>query len=214
MTPLTLPLWAALLLLHAVAGGRLRVDPAVPDESPGSADPDEADYVEYRFQPELGQINVYGGLVRGGKAVRRLTGQADALARKGIFGCVGDRPQAHTRTDRFAGHAVETVVTLTPPPDPGDPEAAWSQRLLVTIDGRKKVDCSLSLSADTGVVVYGVTLHLDEGLVELVATDDEGHELIPADGYESFDDPRVITDQTFVEPPELEVEPVPETQRV
>src|SRR5687767_6019736 len=46
-----------------------------------------AEYVEYRFLPDLGQISVADGVVRGERAVARLRKNSRAMAERGVFAC-------------------------------------------------------------------------------------------------------------------------------
>ena len=177
--------------------------PRKPDKSekPDKPEDEAAEYVEYRYLPELGQITVADGVVRGPKSVASVKSHLRELAHKGIYPCV-DRQRRHSyrRSDELEGHRFETVISITPPAG-DDEEDDWERRVIVTVDGRKKVDCSIGQSPD-GLFVYGVTIYPEDGTVEVAAVDDEGTELVPPVEFESLDDPGVITDDTLQPAPD------------
>lgn len=170
-----------------VAEGRAR-QPEAPQEW-------VAEYVEYRCMPDLGHITVSDGIVRGRKPVEYLRGHGKELAARGIFPCTDTaRRRSYRRTDKVAGLTFETLVTITPP---ADEEGAWSRRVTVLVDGRKKVDCSVGDSPDGQLFVYGVTIFPEDGTVEVAAVDVDGQELFPPAAFETIDHAGVITDETL-----------------
>ena len=124
-------------------------DAAAPGGAAPAAD-DFAEFVEYRFSPELGQITISDGVVRGRRAVASVKAKAKDLAKRGVF-VSADRqePHAYRRVDQIEGRRFETVVVITPSADAdadANPEDAWVRRVTVTVDGRRKVDCSIGQS--------------------------------------------------------------------
>ena len=194
-------LLASLLLVTALLPSAMA---RAPQERPGEpAKPEEtaAEYVEYRCLPELGQITIADGVVRGRKSVARVKAHVRDLAKRGFYPCV-DRGRAHSyrRTDEVDGHRFDTVISITPPAG-NDEEDDWERRVVVTVDGRKKVDCSIGQSAD-GLFVYGVTIYPEDGTVEVAAVADDGTELLPPAEFELLDDPGIITDDTLQPAPD------------
>ena len=168
-----------------------------PHEAPQPEAPREwvAEYVEYRCMPELGHITVSDGIVRGRKPVEYLRSHGRELAARGIFPCTDTaRRRSYRRTDKVAGRTFETLVTITPP---ADEDRAWSRRVTVLVDGRKKVDCSVGDSPDGERFVYGVTIFPEDGTVEVAAVDVDGQELFPPAAFEAIDHAGVITDATL-----------------
>ena len=170
-------------------------------DSPDDQDEDEppsTEYVEYRFLPELGQIVINDGVVRGEKSVARLESRAAELAKRGVFACTDkDKPHVYRRSDELDGRKIETVVIINPP---ADEESDWSRHLVVRVDGRKKVDCSIGYSEDESVFVSGVTVYPEDGTVELSAFDADGEVLLPPDEFLDLDHKGVITDDTLQPP--------------
>jgi len=187
---------------------------AAPAEDPKKEDEEipTAEYVEYRHLPELGQITISDGEVRGAKSVARVQAHSRELAKKGIFPCVDeDKPHVYRRTDELDGRKFETVVIINPPEDE---DSDWTRHLTVRVDGRKKVDCSIGSSPDGEVFVSGVTIYPEEGTVEVAASDDDGETLLPVGELEELNNSGVITDDTLQPPPEDEEPAKPKTEKV
>ena len=162
-----------------------------------------AEYVEYRCLPELGQITISDGIVRGRRSVAAVKSKAKELSRRGVFPCVDrQEPHAYHRVDEMTGRRFETLVVITPPAA-DDEEEDWGRRVTVTVDGRRKVDCSIGQSVE-GLFVYGVTIFPEDGTVEVSAVADDGTELLPPEQFESLDEPGVITDEALQPIPEDE----------
>ena len=168
-----------------------------------------AEYIEYRAQPELGRVSISDNTVRGKKAVEHLTAHAAELEKKGIFACTDEeKPHAYRRREKLAGRKIETFVVILPPApaegDPGDEEGpddepATTQRLIVRVDGRTKIACSIGTSSSGELWVSQVIIHPEEGTIEIHALTSEGEELTLPDDWLSLDDRTLITDQSFFE---------------
>ena len=205
--------WATALLCFLAAStffdptARAAEEPAEADETPS------AEFVEYRFLPDLGQIVISDGLVRGAKAVARLKTRGDELAKRGIFPCVDeDKPRLYRRADELDGRKIETVVLIKPP---ADEDSDWTRHVVVRVDGRKKVDCSIGYSPDGEVFISAVSIYPEAGTVEVAASDADGASLLPAEELEQLDHRGVITDDTLQPPPEEEPAPEqPGTEKV
>jgi len=206
----------ALLVLAAFAGPALSAgpgpkpatQPAPPDQRPKAqvgAEEHEAEYIEYRSSPELGHITISNGSVRGEARVKHLSGRADELAKKGIFPCTDEkRPQVHRRREKMGGRTIDTTIIIRPPTGEGDEGEYWTQRLVVSIDGRRKLNCTIGTTADGELWVSQVVLHPEDGTLTILALTADGLELGLPEGWDSLDDPHVITDDAFFEdaPPE------------
>lgn len=178
-----------LLVLGVLAGA--------PDAAGAAEGEDESvgEFIEYRSLPELGQITVSDGVVRGRRPVGHLRSHGKELAARGIFPCV-DRKQrrSYRRVEEMGGHKFETLVVIVPP---AEKDGDFTRRLTVLVDGRKKVDCSLGNSPDAEIFVYGVTLFPEDGTIEVAAVDADGAELFPPAELERIDRAGVITDDTL-----------------
>jgi hypothetical protein len=215
----TASIFAACLAL-SIAGCRARHDPSTQRVAAGSSSAGERrpgraaageqvaeplEYVEYRVQPELGQISILIGSVEGARTVERVGKSADALARRGILVCSGDAPRAVYRAGTFNGHRIDTLIVALPPEDPEEPDATWSRWLLMNVDGHPKVECSLGdAGSEANLFVFGVQVFPDDGLLSFSATDGEGNELVVAEAACSLDDDTLITNDSFEEPSEGE----------
>ena len=194
--------------LSAAPGRKPGTQPAPPDRRPqaeAGAEEHEAEYIEYRASAELGHITISNGAVRGEARVKHLRGQADELAKKGIFPCADEkRPRVHRRREKMGGRTIDTMVVIQPPTGEGDGGEYWTQRLVVSIDGRRKINCTIGTTADGELWVSQVVLHPEDGTLSILALSADGFELGLPEGWDSLDDPHVITDDAFFEdaPPE------------
>ena len=198
-------------MLSLLLGARVADDPppAAPEEE---AEPPSAEFIEYRSLPELGQITITDGVVRGAKSVARLQDRAAQLAKHGIFGCTdAEKPHVYRRTDEMDGRKIETTVVINPPEDE---DSDWTRHVIVRVNGRKKVDCSIGDSPDGDVFVAGVTIFPEDGTVDVAATDAEGATLVPPEGFEKLDERGAITDDNLQPPPDEEEPEKPKTEKV
>ena len=91
----------------------------------------------------------------------------------------------------MGGRTFDTVVATAPPAD-GD--SGWTRRITVSVDGRKKIDCSIGDSPDGELFVYGVTVFPEDGTIEVAAVAADATEVFPPAEREMNDNPGVITD--------------------
>src|SRR3954452_11258775 len=150
---------------------------------------------------------------------------ADELSKQGVFACPDDdRRHVYRRSERMAGRKIDVLVVVEPPPvDAGDEkgdkgekeekgdknggddaDAVGTQHLIIRVDGRRKVDCTIGTSADGELWVSQVVVHAEDGTLEIRALDADGEELTLPDAWLSLDDRTLITDDSFFEdaPPE------------
>jgi hypothetical protein len=189
MSTMRIPLTLFILLGVAPTAVRAERKPA------GDA---TAQYIEYKCVPELGQINITDCSVRGEKSVKYLQDHAKDLAARGIYPCTDDGEQhCYPNSSKVAGHTVESVIVIDPPTGEGENGQYWTQRLVLRVDGRKKINCTLGTSADGNLWVSRITIHPEDGTIEARAINGDGTELTLPEDYESIDDPHVITDDDF-----------------
>ena len=234
-----IPLGVSVALLALLLASCARVRAAgdaknkdAPDKSNATTAPSDdddngttADYVEYRSIPELGQIQISTGVVRGKSAVDRLTKKCDDFAKQGIYACIDTSgPKVYRRSETMDGHKIETVLTIDPPPpgerkkdeDKGgaDREPTWIRHIVIRIDGHKKFNCSIGDSPTDELVVYGISIYPEDGTVDAAASDFDGYELtIPKDATK-IDSPTVIKDDTFEDEGSLDDTPPDRPQPV
>jgi hypothetical protein len=212
-TPYRLALLAAIVvasgcpLACAAADKGVEPPPASQPDAPKDKDApqDTVQYIEYRALPELGQIQISSGAVRGVSAVKRLIDDPGEFAKRGVFACV-DKSKRHTyrRREKMDGHEIDTRIVVDPPPaktkdDAEDYEPSFISRVVVTIDGHKKVNCSIGDSPTGDVTVFGVSVFPEDGTVDASAADSDGYELTLPEASLKFDSPDVITDDSFFE---------------
>lgn len=172
------------------------------------------DYIEYRTQPELGTITIQTGSVRGAKRVAGFEKRAKDLPAKGIFPLLDEKRRIFRRRETLDNRRIDTLIVIDPPGEPvvapdkpvdprGEPDAAaeptWTAHLLIRVDGRTKLACSIGISDDAELWIYRVTIYPEEGTLEVLALSADGQELaLPAETL-SLDDPTVIKDDSFFE---------------
>jgi hypothetical protein len=190
---------------------RTREAPDRASTQPSDNDDDQdaiADYVEYRSVPELSQVQISTGIVRGKSAVERMKQRCDEFTKRGIYPCVDKSgPKAYRRSETMDGHLIEMILTIDPPP-PGtakkddnggadDHEQTWIRHVVIRIDGHKKFNCSIGDSPTDDLVVYGISIYPEDGTVDAAASDFDGYELtLPTDATK-IDSPTVIRDDLF-----------------
>jgi hypothetical protein len=216
ITATSLALVFALVLAscaHVRAAGKGASTKPAPDDANAAAGDDDtvADYVEYRSIPELSQIQISTGIVRGKSAVERLKKGCEEFAKRGIYPCVDtSSPKVYRRSETMDGHKIDMVLTIDPPP-PGqkkkkkdqdngggdEDEPSWIRHVVVRIDGHKKFNCSIGDSPTDELVVYGLSIYPEDGTVDAAASDVDGYELTLPDDATKMDSSTVITDDIF-----------------
>jgi len=207
MPALLAPLLALALSVTSSSAAGPAQEPKAPE---ADEEPPAAEYIEYRALPELGQVSISDGIVRGAKSVERVKARAAELAKRGVFACVDEnKPHVYRRTDAVDGRKIETTVVINPP---ADEESDWTRHLTVRVDGHKKVDCSIGYSPEGDVFVSGVVVFPENGTVEVTAFDADGGALLPPEELEDLESRGVITDDTL-QPPDDEEPEKPELEK-
>ncbi len=170
------------------------------DLPPEVNQPADAGFFEYRSAPELGQISITDNQVRGLKRVQYLKDHAPELAEKGVFACVDEeKPHIYRRSESQGDRTIKTLIVIQPPTHEGEYGDAFSSRLIVWVDGKKKVDCTLGPSPDGEIWVRKVVLYPEDGTLEIHALNSDGAEMGLPEGRDSLDDPGVVSDESFYE---------------
>lgn len=146
----------------------------------------------------VGQIIFSDNAVRGPERVKYLKEHASALAEKGIYACADEaRRHVYRRSEKIGDRKIDSAVVINPPTHEGDNGEYFTGRLLVNVDGRRKIDCTIGTTADGELWVSKVVIHVEDGTVEVHALSGDGNEMNVPESQESLDDPRVISDQSF-----------------
>ncbi len=132
---------------------------------------EDTPYAEYRVARDLGRIEILTGYV---ERTESLIARRAALEARGIVILETDTSRALAWKDRIGRHTVETRLTIEPPVGHGEGGASSQARLVLTLDGAKRADCSLG-------VLDRIALDPQRGFVTL-----EGHDgILRFDGFES-----------------------------
>jgi hypothetical protein len=143
--------------------------------------------IEYRVVKELGQVRMTAGLVHDPAIQDRMDARREAFERKGIIlvNVAGER--RFVREEHLANHLIRTVVTLRPPIGRGYRGGVSTAGLLVTVDGRTRVDCSY----DAGnVEISDLSIMAIDGFIRVRGTVDRNSidELTPLVGDDTITD--------------------------
>lgn len=171
--------------------------PGSPDDAPAPPDKD-GEYFECRALPELGEIIFTDNSVRGAKPVQYMKEHASKLAEKGMYVCADEsKRRVYHNSEKIGDRSIESAIIIDPPTRKGDNGDYFTGRLLVNVNGRRKIDCTIGTTADGELWVSKVVIHVDDGTVEIHALSGDGTEMNVPEAQESLDDPRIITDQSF-----------------
>lgn len=163
------------------------------------------EYIEFRVQPELGQILISSNWMKGTVGVNRLANHADELESHGIIPCTGDHLRAIYRKTKLGGKTLETLILSEPPANAADdPDATWTTRVIIVIDGVRKIDMGLGAVISDEINVYDIQLFPEDDTLMVTATDAEGHDLALPDGVDQLDEETVITNGTLISPEDEE----------
>ena len=172
--------------IRSEEGGNARSSRDAPSESDDDA---IADYVEYRSVPELSQIQISTGVVRGevgrgaDEAASRQVCQArdlpvlrqvrrgEGLPAQRDDGRACDRDDPH---DRPAAAGLEEEGRCG---GADEQEPTWVRRVMIRIDGHKKFNCSIGDSPTDELIVYGISIYPEDGTCDAAASDFDGYEL-------------------------------------
>lgn len=107
------------------------------------------EYIEYRYQPELGKITILSSLVRGRDSVDYVSDNWKELANENIFvhGAyhIGEE-RVFERSNTIGQYKIDTIMTLYPPAGNGMGGALPVTYLQVMINGTMKIDCNIGYS--------------------------------------------------------------------
>jgi hypothetical protein len=130
------------------------------------------DFVWYRAEPEFSRIVLSLETIRGHKAVDGFIAKKDEYAKAGKYDTDDNKAGIRTivRKETMDGHAVETRITITPPPGHGLGGALPRIHVLVQIDGIKKIDCPLGPAPDKfDKTISRMVIHVDDGVITVEA---------------------------------------------
>lgn len=121
---------AHLCLLAALAapGVSARVDESLP-------------IVEFRIVPSIDQVRLTAGFIHDPALQATVIARRAEFERRGIILVHVDSARRIVREERVAGHAIRTQLSIYPPTNRGYKGGRSTADVLVTVDGRKKIDC-------------------------------------------------------------------------
>ncbi len=156
-----------------------------------------AGYTQYQYLPKLGQIRINDGLVRGKPYVDMLPSQAKALEKNGIFPEYAKEQKTYLQRDQIGTHQIDTVLTVYPPTGRGHGGGNYTKNIVISIDGKKKVDCSFGYDAAfQDLIVQEIVIFPEDGLIHILASSKGAILELPNDiGF--IQNKEVITNESF-----------------
>lgn len=155
------------------------------------------DIVIYQEKKELSYIEIRANTVLGEAAVDYLEGNKGQMEEQGIFQAVwfGEKEQ-YVREAEFGGEQITTIITMFPPVGSGPGGGAPTQKVEISVGGRKKVDCTIGENSAKGIIVDKIIMHIDPqyGEVDIVARTTSDKVLWCPAGWQWFEDKNIITD--------------------
>ena len=131
------------------------------------------DFVWYRTEPEFSRIVLSQETIRGHKAVDGFIAKKEEYAKAGKYSTDNDNkagPKTIVRKETMDGHAVETRITIEPPPGHGLGGALPRIHVVVLVDDIKKIDCPLGPAPDKfEKTISQMVIHVDDGVITVEA---------------------------------------------
>ena len=158
-----------------------------------------ADYVSYKSSPDLGQIVIEAGRVRGKHNVLRVHKTREALAAKNVFVGAGETDQTYKRTSIVGNHKVNCTVIIHPPLGHGYGGSNYTAELIASIDGKEKVHCNMGyLAQANNLHIEKVVIYPEDEFIEMSATaGDMNRAVTPPVKHCLFDDPHIISNESL-----------------
>jgi hypothetical protein len=97
--------------------------------------------IEYRLLQPVGQVRLTTGFVHDPETQKAMYTDLASFDRKGIILIAGDSVRHFTRRETIGTHSVETTITVYPAVGHGYRGGLPTADVIVTVDGRKKIDC-------------------------------------------------------------------------
>lgn len=156
-----------------------------------------SDYVRYTDSPELGQIVIEAGRVRGYNSVRSAQKSTDGLSARNIFVGSGNGERRYKRTARYGKHVIQSSIVFRPPTGIGYGGANYSADLSVVVDGVSKVRCNLGYVArENNLHVEKIVIYPEDEYIEVVATAGPDNKRVsPPLKHCLFEDAHIINNQ-------------------
>jgi hypothetical protein len=123
--------------------------------------------IEYRVLTDLGQVRLTTGFVLDRDVQLRIRNNRDAFERRGIVLVSVESDRRFVRREKIAGHSIETTISLYPPLGYGPGGGLSTAHVVVTVDGRKKIDCPY---ADNQIQLIDLAILVFDGMIRVRGT--------------------------------------------
>lgn len=159
-----------------------------------------ADFVTFKSSPDLGQIVIEAGRVRGKHNVIRVHKSREALAAKNVFVGAGETDQTYKRSTVVGNHRVNCSITIHPPIGHGYGGSNYTAELVAVVDGKEKVHCNMGyLAQANNLHVQKVVIYPEDEFIEMTATAGDMNRIVtPPIKHCLFDDPHIISNESMI----------------
>ena len=97
--------------------------------------------IEYRVLSSIGQVRLTQGFVHDPDTQTYMLGRLASFDEKGVILVAGNTPREFKRRETIGSHSVETVIRVYPTTGEGYGGGLATANIVVTVDGRKRIDC-------------------------------------------------------------------------
>ncbi len=123
--------------------------------------------VEYRVLQSVGQVRLTSGYVHDPETQKSMLADLMASDRRGVILVAGDSVRQFKRGETIGAHRIETTLTVYPAFGYGYHGGLATVDVIVTIDGRKVVDCPF----DRGPTeLHEIDILARDGLISILGT--------------------------------------------
>ena len=104
--------------------------------------------IEYRVLRPIAQVRLTAGFIHDPGLQAQVVAERAGFEQQGIVLLQVDSVRRVVRDEKLAGHSVKTELSLYPPAGRGYKGAMSTADIIITVDGKKRVDCPW----DAGVI--------------------------------------------------------------
>ena len=144
--------------------------------------------IEYRVLQPVGQIRLTTGFVHDPETQKAMLADLASVDRQGIILIGGNSVRQFNRREAIGPHTVETTISVYPAVGHGYRGGLATAYVIVTVDGRKKIDCPY----DQGRIELADLVILPlEGMISILGSYDDKpvRGMISLDSNQTIDTP-------------------------
>jgi hypothetical protein len=126
--------------------------------------------IEYRVLADLGQVRLTTTSIHDEAIQDRMVKDRERFERGGVVLVNAKKTRSFVRQTKIGAHVVETKIVLEPPLGHGFRGGLPTADIVVTIDGKTRIDCSF----DSGdIELYDVGILVNDNLIHIRGSRDD-----------------------------------------